>query len=300
MYQIWAKAILLGVSNSCTGLPDNAGCLRSCRIPEAALCLVSVLLLAACSSSHAHETEPPSVPLPTGDAHEPDANDTGVPAGTDLIRSGSIDVHHDGTTIVARDVHGTIHVHANDVTIRDTRVTSSDYWPIWIDPGRHGLRVIDTEVVGSGSCQAGIAAHDYVAIRVNVHGCGNGAKAGQNTTIAYSWLHELRVMPGSHNNGIQVSGGDHIQILGNRITAPASQTAAIMIGPDYGRPIVDVTIVGNWLDGGDYALHLDAEDAVVRDNHFGSSALYGPANVVQPAAVWESNVLTDTGRAVPQ
>lgn len=300
MYQKRAKPILLGVSIACADLPDTAGCRRPCRIPGAAFCLITVLLLTACTSDHAREAEPPTVPLPTGDTHEPDATNTGVPVGTGLIRSGSINVHHDGTTIVARDVHGTIHVHADDVTIRDTRVTSSDYWPIWLDPGRHGLRVIDTEVIGSGSCQAGIAAHDYVAIRVNVHGCGNGAKAGENTTIAYSWLHQLRVMPGSHNNGIQVSGGDHIRILGNRITAPASQTAAIMIGPDYGRPIVDVTIVGNWLDGGDYALHLDAEDAVVRNNHFGRSALYGAADVVEPAAVWEANVWDDTGRTVLQ
>jgi hypothetical protein len=221
-----------------------------------------------------------------------------VPAGTALTTTGSIHVDEPGTVISARDVHGTINVAADDVTIRNTRVTSSDYWPIWVDPGAHGLTVMDTEVVGSGSCQAGIGTHDYRAIRINVHGCGDGAKASRNTVIESSWFHDYLVSPGSHNDGIQVSDGDHIVIEGNRIDASVGQTSAIMVGPDFGSPVVDVTIADNWLDGGSYTLYLNADRAVVRGNRFGRGATVGPVDVKTPPAEWRGNVWADTGSAV--
>lgn len=265
------------------------------------LCVAAVLVATACSRNDLRTRD--RVPLPSsprshGDPLEVDAATTGVPAGTRLRRSGSIEVHDDGTVIAGRDVHGTIHIDADDVTIVDTRVTSSDYWPIWLDPDRHGLRVIDTEVVGSGSCQAGIGTHDYHAIGVNVHGCGDGAKAGQNTTIEDSWFHDLRVTPESHNDGIQASGGDHIVIRRNRITGPVGQTSAIKVGPDYGTPIVHVVIEDNLLDGGAYALYLKADDAVVQGNRFGRASTYGPAAISGRPPVWTENVWADTGAPV--
>lgn len=257
-----------------------------------------LLLLVACSRPAEPPIGGPAGTRPDLEPPLPGPHTTGVPDGVALRRSDSIEVHRDGATISGRDVHGTIRVAADHVTIRDTRVTSDDYWPIWLEPGNVGLTVIDTEVVGSGSCQAGIGTHDYHAIRLNVHGCGDGAKAGPNTTIEFSWFHDLAVTPGSHNDGIQASDGDRIVIRGNRITAPIGQTSAIMIGPDYGTPITDVLIEHNHLDGGGYALALDAHDAVVRGNRFGGSSTRGPADVVTPPAIWHDNVRTDTGHEV--
>lgn len=221
-----------------------------------------------------------------------------MPPGTVLRRSGSIVVRRDGTVIAARHIVGSIRVAANDVTIRDSRITSDDYWPIWLDPDNTGLVVRDTEVVGSGSCQAGIGTHDYHAIRIDVHGCGDGAKAGSHTTIEASWFHDLLVTPGSHNDGIQASAGTDIVLRGNRVTAPPGQSSAIMIGPDYGTPIVRVVIEDNLLDGGSYALHLDAHEATVRGNRFGSTSSVGPAVVVDTPSVWAGNILEATGRPV--
>ncbi len=266
-----------------------------------ALCLVATLCIAACSRDDVAGGPRRSAGEEPRGTDEPlgwNAADTGVPAGTKLTRSGPIDVDTPGTVVSGRDVHGSIRVHADDVTIRDTRVTSSDYWPIWLDPGRRGLRVIDTEVAGSGSCQAGIGTHDYHATGVDVHGCGDGAKAGPNTTIEDSWFHEFLMTPGSHNDGIQASYGTHIVIRDNRIDGPVGQTSAIAIGPDYGTPIAHVVVEDNWLDGGAYALYLDADDAVVRGNVFGRSSTYGPAAVRTTPEVWTDNVWADTGEPV--
>ncbi len=244
--------------------------------------------------AHADRVGPRSRSGPDG----PDHTNTGVPRGVHLTSSGSVVVDDDGAVVSALDVHGTIHVRADDVTIRDSRVTSSDYWPILLEPDHHGLVVTDTTVVGSGSCQAGIGTRNYHAIRLDVHGCGDGAKAGDDTTIEDSWFHDLLVTPGSHNDGIQVGAGDHIMIRGNRISAPTGQTSAIMIGPDYGTPISDVRIEDNRLDGGAYAIHLDANDAVIRGNRFGTRSTYGPAYLGTTPVVWVDNVRADTGEPV--
>ena len=301
MYQVVAIVIFSGVQRPSSVRPDTARHRRARHLGVCALFVVTLLCAAACERSGARTSDgPPETtggrPLP--DAHSLDAADTGVPAGTKLTRTGSMNVRAAGTVIARKDVHGTIHVHADDVTIRDTRVTSGDYWPIWLDPGRRGLRVYDTEVVGSGSCQAGIGTHDYLAVRVDVHGCGDGAKAGPNTTISSSWFHDLLVTPGSHNDGIQVSYGSHIVIRGNRIAGPIGQTSAIKVGPDYGSPISDIVIVDNWLDGGAYALYLDARDAIVRGNRFGRSSTYGPAAITTTPKVWADNVWADTHEPV--
>jgi hypothetical protein len=265
--------------------------------------LLVVVWAAGCDTDRAPKvTDVSSGADPAGPATPlhaaPDAATTGVPAGTVLTPSGSVEVEQAGTVLSGLDVRGTIRIAADDVTIRDTRVTSSDYWPIWVDPGAHGLTVVDTEVVGSGSCQAGIGTHDYRAIRIDVHGCGDGAKASQNTVIESSWFHDYLMAPGSHNDGIQVSDGAHIVIEGNRIDASPGQTSAIMVGPDFGSPISDVTIEGNWLDGGAYTLYLNADRAVVRGNRFGRGATVGPVDVKVPPAEWRGNVWADTGSPV--
>jgi hypothetical protein len=54
---------------------------------------------------------------------DPAFNNVGVPAGTTLTPSGSINVTTAGTIIDAKDVSGTIEVSADNVTIKNTRVT---------------------------------------------------------------------------------------------------------------------------------------------------------------------------------
>lgn len=288
MYQTPARLIFPVVQAVSVPIPGPTGPRRPNRLPTVALWLLALLPVAACAR-HA----PRHAVTTTGHDGHP-----GIPGDATLTRSGSIEVHRDGTVVSDRDVHGTIHVHANDVTITRTRVTSSDYWPIWLDATNTGLTVTDSEIAGSGSCQAGIGTHDYTAVRIDIHGCGDGAKAGRDTVIEASRIHDLLVTPGSHNDGIQVSEGDHILIRGNTILAPHGQTSAIMIGPDWDVPVRDVRIEDNWLDGGTYTLQLDAADAVVRGNRFGGHATEGAVNLTTPPVVWSDNTRAADGRPV--
>ncbi len=56
---------------------------------------------------------------------DPAFGNVGVPPGTTLTPSGSINVTADGTVIDGKDVSGTINVNAKNVTIKNTRVTGT-------------------------------------------------------------------------------------------------------------------------------------------------------------------------------
>jgi hypothetical protein len=235
---------------------------------------------------------PPSGPGPT-------AATTGVPAGTILQPSGSLVVDDDGAVIDGLDVTGSILVEADDVTIRRTRVTSDDYYPIRLADGARRLLVEDVEVAGLGDCESAINFQHYTARRVDVHGCSDGLKIGNATTVVDSYIHDMRMTPGSHNDGIQSTGGTGIVIRGNRIVNPSNQTSCILLGDEEGA-IDGVLVEGNWLDGGNYTIYAGAgttnPNITVRGNRFGRHAVFGLFTATDPARVlWTANVWDDTG-----
>ena len=211
----------------------------------------------------------------------PDATNTGVPAGTHLERSGSITVTKRGAIIDGRDVHGSITVLADDVTIRNTRITSSAYYPIrYGEKDNTGLLVEDTEIVGGGPTDtSGIAFAHYTALRVNAHGTSDGLKIEDGTVVKDSFVHDLAIGTGTHNDGMQSTGGNDIQIVHNTVLAKGA-VSCLMFGGESGAPS-HILIDNNLLDGGNYSIYLDAhgEDRTIVNNHFGRDAVYGVAAV---------------------
>jgi hypothetical protein len=222
-----------------------------------------------------------------------------VPAGPTLTPSGALTITQDGAIVEDLDVNGSILVDANDVTIRRTRVTTGDFYPIRLADTGLRLLVEDVEIVGQPGCESGISFQHYTAIRVNVHGCNDGLKIGDSTTIEDSFIHDYWFSPGSHNDGIQSTGGTGIVIRGNRVLNPNSQTSCILLGEEEG-PLDDALVEGNWLDGGNYTIYAGAGTTVpnitIRANRFGRTSVYGLLSA-NPLAqyVWTGNVWDDTG-----
>jgi hypothetical protein len=214
----------------------------------------------------------------------PNAGTTGVPAGTALTRSGSLDVKQRGTVIDGLDIDGCVDVKADDVTIRRSRITCArPTTAVRLFDGYHNLTLEDVEIDGSGRVSAAVGFSDYTLVRVNIHDVSDGPRMGENTMIRDSYIHDLARREGSHNDAIQVSGGSNIQILHNRLDVYAAATgdffnAAIMVGTQSAR-VEDMLIEGNYLDGGNYTVNfradLTARDVVARDNVFGPHHRYG-------------------------
>lgn len=227
----------------------------------------------------------------------PGPTTTGVPAGVTLTPSGSIEVTEEGAVIEGLDVDGTITVLADNVTIRNCRITSSDYYPIrYFDNDNVGLVVEDTEIAGSPPATAGISFANYTARRVNVHGSADGFKADSNVLIEDCWIHDLSNGPDEHNDGVQSTGGKGVTLRHNDVSGASN--AAVQTG-DEGGATEDLLLECNWFFGGGWTLNIRGSGATVPTgtqilfNRFGRDAGYGPWTIDDPSPTIVGNVYDD-------
>jgi predicted acyltransferase (DUF342 family) len=175
-----------------------------------------------------------------------------------LTPSGSITVNQDGAVIENLDINGRIDVRADNVTIRNVRV-SGDSAHLIRNRGRN-LLVEDVTLVGQQPCSAGIAFSNYTARRVDVSGCADGMKANGNVLIEDNYIHDLRKWAGTHNDGIQSTGGSNIVIRDNRIEgAFRGSVSAIKLTSEHNH-LSNVTVEGNLFSGGNYSIYLTRKD----------------------------------------
>ncbi|MEW2358233.1 hypothetical protein [Spirillospora sp. NPDC029432] len=242
----------------------------------------------------------------------------GVPRGKRLRSSGPITVRKNGTVIDGLRVSTEINVDADDVTIRNTRVLGSGQWAIIQRKGRSGLRIENSEISGDGrtKTQYGILNQGgmVTARKVHVHTVSNGIVTDHGL-VEDSMIRKLKEYPGDHVTAFQSNGGPapglSLVVRHSVLLNPVAQTSAVSIYQDFGRAH-DVTITGNLLGGGGYALYGGkgrfgtptnikiTRNAFTRD-HFGKGGRYGPVTAWDPAGqgnVWKDNVWADTGRPV--
>lgn len=230
----------------------------------------------------------------------PDETNTGVPSGTTLTSSGSITVSTNGTILDSLDISGQVVVNANNVTIRNCRITSGDYYPIDYS-GHTGLLVQDTEIIGlSYTVTAGISFDNYTARRVNVHGTADGMKANANVLIEDCYIHDLiyDAVHDTHNDGVQTTGGSGVTIQHTtiKLSTTNNANAAIQIGTESGAN-------SNWLvnncllDGGGWTINAGSGNSnmTFTNNRFTKNYGYGIGDV--PGATWTGNYYDDTGAA---
>lgn len=233
-------------------------------------------------------------------SNRPGPDNTGVPKGTVLTPSGSIQVTTDGAVIEDLDIQGEVQILADNVTIRRCRITSGDYYPIrYFDNDNVGLLVEDTEIIGtSEAVTAGISFSNYTARRVNVHGTADGFKADENVLIEDSWIHDLGNYPDQHNDGVQSTHGLNVHIRHNRIEGASN--ACVQTGDESGQT-TDLVIECNWLSGGGYSLNLRGESPTgtrVLRNRFTGDWGYGPWTFDDPNPTVIGNVLDGDGSPI--
>lgn len=226
----------------------------------------------------------------------PDATNTGVPAGVSLTSSGSITVTQDGAVVQNMLVNGQIVVRANNVTIKDTRIISGDYYPI--DYSASGLLVQDSEIIGtSGDVTAGMSFSDYTARRVEITGTSDGFKADANVLIEDCYVHGLYVSASSHNDGVQTTGGSNVRLNHNtfKLGDQDGINAIVQFGTE-GSQNSNWTITNNLLDGGGWMFNNgnDVPGSTVTNNRFTHRYGYG-IGWVSDTAPWTGNIFDDTG-----
>ncbi|MET9887494.1 hypothetical protein ABZZ20_31010 [Streptomyces sp. NPDC006430] len=271
----------------------------------------------------------PGVCTSPGACGFPDARTTGPRIELERHDTGNMSVKTDGTVIKGWDIRGSLDVYANDVTVIDSRITSTNWWGINLRPGFSGLRVLHTTITavpGKGPDNGGVdyAVSNMGGSSIEVGWCdvsvfGNALSMGQgdlhdnyvHDIVAFrnqggEWQHTDAVISGGGNKGRLTIR--HNTLL-NPVPVDRGATAAVGLFADTGV-VSSVVVDSNWLAGGAYALYGGGPGATgiqVTDNVFSAqyhpgSGAYGTVtawNAGGTGNVWRGNRTTDGRPVVP-
>lgn len=290
----------------------------------------------ASPSAHATHSSPSATPKPRAttiapqEAAFPDARTTGPRISIKPDHTGNLSIRRDGMVIKGRNISGSLDIYANNVTIIDSKITSTNWWGVNLRPGYHGLRILHstiTAVPGKGPDNGGVdyAVSNMGSSSIEVGWCdisvfGNALSMGQGN-IHDNYVHDLvpfRNEGGEwqHTDAVISGGGSsgtlvirHNTLL-NPVGVDQGASAAIGLFADTGH-VSNTVVDHNLLAGGAYALYGGGDGAsgiVVTDNVFstryhGNSGVYGAVtawNAAGSGNVWQGNRFSDGTALTPR
>lgn len=256
----------------------------------------------------------PRLTPPTRSTGRPGPHNTGVPEGTALtVHHGDIVVTTPGTVLDGLDIHGFVTVRAADVTIRRSvirgREVTSYRGLVVSDTDESSVLIEDVELVPTypSGWIDGMRGWNITARRVDVHRVIDAVHVyGPNVTVEDSWLHDnahfeddpARGGEPSHDDSIQIQKGHSIVIRNNTIMG--ARGAGIMLTQGLGE-VSNVSITGNYLDGGGCTINFSEkdrgpfDDVSIEGNVFGRNTLNPDCAIVAPSST--ASVLSVTGNA---
>ncbi|WP_185975647.1 right-handed parallel beta-helix repeat-containing protein [Tessaracoccus rhinocerotis] len=210
--------------------------------------------------------------------------------------------------IDALDVRGSIVVRADNVTIKNSRVTTDARYPIHITSGVTGTLIDHVEVSNAGSNGKGIFFDGGTGtVRYSdIHSAEDGVHiVADGVTLEHNYIHDLTRFAGAHPDTIQIRGGDNITVRHNNLQAYTASigvmNAAIQIGSlAGGDTITNLRVTDNLMNGGHVTVNGggrgEVDSAIYSNNRFGRAHQYSVQANVQNS-VWEaSNVYDDNGQ----
>ncbi|MHA6758525.1 hypothetical protein [Streptacidiphilus sp. PAMC 29251] len=111
----------------------------------------------------------------------PDAHSTGPRIGLKPHRTGALSIATDGAVISGWDITGSLDIYANNVTVIDSRITSTNWWGINLRKGFSGLRVLHTTIVGVPGKGLDNGGEDYAVSNMG----GSSVEVGWNDISGY-------------------------------------------------------------------------------------------------------------------
>jgi hypothetical protein len=159
----------------------------------------------------------------------PGANNTGVPAGTQLTAyTGSCDIKTK-TVIDSKIINCEINVSA-DVIIRKSKIKG--FAKVTGQTG--SLLIEDTEIDGGSEHSEATGYRNLTLRRVNVYGNQHTVHCDFNCTVEDSWMHDQYdgSSQGWHQNGFITNGGSKFVLRHNTAHCRGGCTADITLIPD--------------------------------------------------------------------
>jgi hypothetical protein len=266
----------------------------------------------------------------TSDAY-PDADDTGVPPGTELAPYVGPCTITETVVLSAVDATGVcpaIVVQAAGVRIEASRVPRVESTATQVDP-TYSVEVVDSEVVAGKWIGGAVWGSNLTVTRTDVTGGQHSVHCGTNCVVEDSWLHDQFNPPGeaAHNNAFISNGGTDMVVRHNVLHCTPELndtgggcTADLSLFGDF-EPIGDVRVEDNLFKANAssasycaYGGHApgkpypDATGVVFAGNVFERGAnetcgVYGPITSFDPTATgneWRDNTWDDGAELVPE
>lgn len=212
--------------------------------------------LAACEADQP-APDPDPVPVPPPSTGFPDSSNTG-PTGTLTSMSGTQTLSTAGAVFENKNLSGNIVVRADNVTIRNCKITSSTYHAIQ-NANNKGLKVLNCEINGQGATNNGIYGPGTFQGN-DIYGVENGfntwGSSTNKTDISGNYVHALKNAGSPHYDGIEINGGTDITINNNTVIVDYGQTAALMLNNYFGG-LARITANNNKFVGGGYTVYCD-------------------------------------------
>jgi hypothetical protein len=252
----------------------------------------------------------------------PNCSNTGTAAGSSLVhRSGNLTITRNGTVIDHVELNGSLDIHANNVTVENSVIYSSNWWGIFQRPGHSGLKVLHDTIRGVAGRGPDSGGED-----IGVWNLGGSA------VIAYDNISEfggdLDILMGdvydnyihteqafgsegisgcdplpkpipykcyNHSNAFGIDTGHYITLRHNTILqAPIpGADSALELDDDLGT-ISHVSVIDNYVAGGNYCTYAASSPSlapstyvVYKDNAF-SSRYHPDCGFYGPVAYWSS------------
>ncbi len=224
---------------------------------------------------------------------KPSASTTGVPAGTVLTNyTGPLTITLDGTVIDSKHVYGDLRVQAKNVVIRNSylhggaTIPKSNTGVIDANSANVYNLLIENNTIypdHPSYYRDGIVGHEFTAVGNHItrsnDGIGifnrPGGALAANVKVEENYIHDLTHWnsdpahsDGTHNDGIQIQGGQNILIRGNNVVGSVVAGdglgafglhggSALLAKPDVSE-FANLVIENNWFD--------DAQNSVCLNN----------------------------------
>ena len=213
----------------------------------------------------------------------PNCSDTGVARGTILTRkTGDLIITKDGTVLDRVYLVGSLDIHANNVTVENSIILSSNWWGIFQRSGYHGLRILHDTIMGDPKNGPDSGGED-----IGVWNLGGSIQIGYSNISQFggdvdivtgdiydNYLHDeqafgsegvagCKPLPNpipdrcyNHSDAMGMDGGTNITLRHNTlIQSPIpGATSALELDDDLGT-ISNVTVRDNYLAGGTYCTY---------------------------------------------
>jgi len=201
----------------------------------------------------------PNLPIPARQQSQsasmafPTSATTGVPDGVKLLPSGGIVVTKPGTVLEGLDIRGQVYIKADNVTLKNCKITTKDFYVVRIDKGIQGAVVQNCDIDGQGGSGTGIGGAGTF-LGNDIRGVVNGInlEGAVGSKIIGNYIHDFRGGPDEHFDGIQIFGDvgtmKNIEIAHNTIINDGSPigVSAIFVANTFG-PVDNVSIHHNYL-----------------------------------------------------